>query len=229
MRFMVTILMASLVAIAASAAPARASEVALGESGGIYTVPGQVNRSVMLQFLVDPGSAVVVIPRAALSQLVANGTVSEDDVVGVSIAELADRSLYQTARIRLRELRVGNEVARDVIAAVSPGLSHPLLGQTFLRRFASVTIDNQRRTLILSGAGMASYGFCQFGLGGGSAIPRAGALTLLRVAAERVLRQLQPAALLGALNRNRPRRAGPSPKEKAPRRARGFCGVRLSA
>ena len=112
----------------------------------------------MLQFLVDPGSAVVVIPRAALSQLVANGTVSEDDVVGVSVyGQLADRSLYRRREIRLRELRVGNEVARDVIAAeVSPGLSHPLLGQTFLRRFASVTIDNQRRTLILSGAGMAS-------------------------------------------------------------------------
>ena len=159
MRLTVTILMASLVAIAASAARAPASEVALGESGGIYTVPGEVNRSVTLQFLVDPGSAVVVIPRSALSRLVANGTVTGNDVVGVSIAELADRSLYQTARIRLRELRVGNEVARDIIAAVSPGLSHPLLGQSFLRRFASVTIDNQRRTLILSGAGVASSGF----------------------------------------------------------------------
>ena len=171
MRFMVKILMALLVAIAASAAPATASEVALGESGGIYTVTGEINRSVALQFLVDPGSALVVIPRAALSRLVANGTVTEDDVVGISIAELADRSLYETARIRLRELRVGNEVARDVIAAVSPGLSHPLLGQTFLRRFASVTIDNQRRTLILSGAGMASSDFASSGWPGAAQYP----------------------------------------------------------
>jgi predicted aspartyl protease len=171
MRFIVTILMASLVAIAASAAPARASEVALGESGGIYTVPGEVNRSVTLQFLVDPGSAVVVIPRAALRQLVANGTVTENDVVGISIAELADRSLYQTARIRLRELRVGNEVAHDIIAAVSPGLSHPLLGQTFLRRFASVTIDNQRRTLILSGAGLANSAIASSGWAGAPQYP----------------------------------------------------------
>jgi predicted aspartyl protease len=133
--------------------------VALGQSGGIYTVSGQVNRSVTLQFLVDPGSAVVVIPRTALRALVANGTVSENDVVGVSIAELADRSLYQTARIRLRELRVGNDVAYDVIAAVSPGLSHPLLGQSFLRRFASVTIDNTRGVLILSGQGPEAPGF----------------------------------------------------------------------
>ena len=159
MRFMVTILMASLVAIAASAAPARAAEVALGESGGIYTVTGEINRSVALQFLVDPGSAVVVIPRAALSRLVANGSVSEADVVGVSIAELADRSLHQTARIRLRELRIGNEVARDIIAAVSPGLSHALLGQSFFKRFASVTLDNRRRVMILTGQGPEDSGF----------------------------------------------------------------------
>jgi hypothetical protein len=156
MRVVATLLLLSL---AGWAAPARAAEVQLGESGGIYTVTGQINRSVTLQFLVDPGSAVVLIPRAALRQLVAEGSVTEGDVVGVSIAELADRSLYQTARIRLRELRVGNDVARDVIAAVSPGLSHALLGQSFLRRFASVTIDNRRRTLTLSGQGPGDTGY----------------------------------------------------------------------
>src|SRR5438045_8595221 len=108
MRFMVTILMASLVAIAASAAPARAAEVALGESGGIYTVTGEINRSVALQFLVDPGSAVVVIPRAALSRLVANGSVGDADVVGVTIADLAVHTLAQHARLRIGTVRVGS-------------------------------------------------------------------------------------------------------------------------
>jgi len=159
MRFAVSILAAFLTATLMSAAPARASEVALGESGGIYTVTGEINRSVALQFLVDPGSAVVVIPRAALSRLVANGSVSDSDVVGISIAELADRSLHQTVRIRLRELRIGNEVARDIIAAVAPGLTHALLGQSFLKRFASVTIDNRRRVMILTGQGPGDSGF----------------------------------------------------------------------
>ena len=30
------------------------SEVALGENGGVYTAPVQINRSVTLEFLVDP-------------------------------------------------------------------------------------------------------------------------------------------------------------------------------
>jgi clan AA aspartic protease (TIGR02281 family) len=128
----------------------RAAEIPLGASGGIYTVPVQINRSVTASFLVDPGAGVVVIPVAMLRQLIANGSITENDVLGVGTAELADSSMYLTARVRLRELRIGNTVARDVTAAVSPGLTQPLLGQSFLQRFASVTFDNRRQVLILS-------------------------------------------------------------------------------
>jgi clan AA aspartic protease (TIGR02281 family) len=135
---------------------ARGSEVALGESGGIYTVPVQVNRSVTLPFLVDPGAGVVVIPQSLLKRLVLNGTVTEGDLIGIGIAELADSSLYKAVQLRLRELRVGDAVARDVVAAVSPGLSQPLLGQSFLKRFASVTFDNQRHVLVLTNSGVGA-------------------------------------------------------------------------
>jgi hypothetical protein len=155
MRYKLTTLAAFLLVLVLPPVQAWAAEVPLGVSGGIYTVPVQVNQSVTLEFLVDPGSAVVVIPRSVLNRLVLNGTVTQYDVVGTSVAELADRSLYRAVQLRLRELRVGDRVARDVIAAVSPGLTHPLLGQTFLGRFASVTFDNQRHVLILSDAGSA--------------------------------------------------------------------------
>lgn len=155
MRYKPSTLAAILVVVSSLPTPMRAAEIPLGESGGIYTVPVQINRSVTLQFLVDPGSAVVVIPRSVLDSLVLNGTVTQDDVVGTGIAELADRSLYRAVRLRLRELRVGDQIVRDVIAAVAPALSQPLLGQSFLGRFSSVTFDNQRRLLILPGPGSA--------------------------------------------------------------------------
>ena len=153
MRCKPTTLTAFLVVILWSPISARAAEIPLGESGGVYTVPVQVNQSVTLQFLVDPGAAIVVIPRSVLNRLVANGTVTQDDIIGLSVAELADSSAYRAIQIRLRELRVGDRVLRDVTAAVSPGLTYPLLGQSFLKRFASVTFDNQRRVLILSDTG----------------------------------------------------------------------------
>jgi predicted aspartyl protease len=131
MRYKLTFLAVFLLFISASPMPLRATEIPLGTSGGIYTVPVQINQSLTLQFLVDPGAAVVVIPASVLNSLARSGTITRSDVLGTGIAELADRSLYEAVRLRLRELRIGNAVVRDVIAAVSPGLSQPLLGQSF--------------------------------------------------------------------------------------------------
>ena len=143
--------LALLIAAAARfSAPVSASEVALGTSGGIYTAPVQVNRSVTRQLLIDPGAGAVVIPVSVLRLLVRNGSVTGDDVIGIGTAQLADSSLYLIARVRLRELRIGDAIVPNVVAAVSPALTQPLLGQSFLRRFASVTFDNRRQTLILS-------------------------------------------------------------------------------
>ena len=130
---------------------AWAADIPLGESGGIYTVTAQIDQSVTAQFLVDPGSALVIIPPSILRALVLRGTMTQGDIVGASTAELADSSLHQAVHVRLRQLRVGDVVLHDVVAAVSPGLSHPLLGQSFLGRFASVTFDNQHRVMILNG------------------------------------------------------------------------------
>ena len=90
-----------------------------------------------------------------LRNLIRNGTVTEGDVIGIGGAATADRSVYLMGKLRLRELRIGETVVRDVIAAVSPGLDVPLLGQSFFLRFASVTIDNRRQTLILTQDGSA--------------------------------------------------------------------------
>ena len=127
-----------------------AAEIPLGTSGGIYTVPAQINRSITMQFLVDPGAGVVVIPLSVLRELIRDGSVTESDVVGIGAAELADNSFHPIAKVRLRELRIGDAIVRDVTAAVSPALTRPLLGQSFFRRFASVTFDNRRNVLILS-------------------------------------------------------------------------------
>jgi hypothetical protein len=150
MRYKLIALAVFTVFVSQLSIPIRASEIPLGTSGGIYTVPVEVNRSGVMQFLVDPGAGVVVIPISVLRNLIRNGTVTEDDVIGIGTAALADASLHLTAKVRLRELRIGDAIVHDVTAAVSPALTQPLLGQSFFRRFASVTFDNRRQVLILS-------------------------------------------------------------------------------
>src|SRR5437868_15516056 len=52
-------------------------------NGGVYTVPMQINRSINLEFLVDPGAAIVVIPVAIFRSLVSNGTLTQSDILGI--------------------------------------------------------------------------------------------------------------------------------------------------
>lgn len=140
-------------------APSVAAEIPLATSGGIYSVPVQINRSFTMQFLVDPGAGVVVIPMSLLQGLIQTGTVTQSDIVGIGTAETADSTRHLTARVRLRELRVGDVIVQDVTAAVAPGLTTPLLGQSFLRRFAFVTFDNRRNVLILPDGGYPTPGW----------------------------------------------------------------------
>ena len=61
-------LAASHMLILAAMLPLSANEIPLGTTGGIFSAPVEVNRSVTLQFLVDPGAAMVVIPDTLLQQ-----------------------------------------------------------------------------------------------------------------------------------------------------------------
>ncbi len=129
-----------------------AAEIPLRSAEGLYIVTAEINRSVRLDFLVDTGATVVTLPANVIEILIGNGTLTPNDVLGSGTAELADRSIYRTAGFRLREVQVGNVVARNVTAIASPGLAQPILGQSFLRQFRSVTFDNTRNLLILSDA-----------------------------------------------------------------------------
>jgi clan AA aspartic protease (TIGR02281 family) len=150
MRVRTIVVAGLLISALLAAVPLRAAEVPLETKLGIYTVPVQINGAVTLNFLIDTGSSSVVIPTNVLERLVRSGTVTENDIIGTGAAVLADRSMYRAVHLRLRELRVGNEVIRDVSATASPALEDPLLGQSFLTRFGSVTFDNRRRVMILS-------------------------------------------------------------------------------
>lgn len=132
---------------------ARADEIPLGSDGGVYTVPVVVNGSVKIPFIVDSGAAPVVIPEDVFRILVRGGTVSQSDILGTTMVRLADGSTQRRTRLRLREVRVGSHIAENVVATVTPQSGDPLLGQTFLSRFGTVSFDYQRRVLVLSGPG----------------------------------------------------------------------------
>jgi predicted aspartyl protease len=60
---------------------------------------------------------------------------------------MADGSTVPSMRFVIRSLKVGDRTLENVIAPVAGSL---LLGQSFLSRFKSWSIDNRSRALILN-------------------------------------------------------------------------------
>jgi hypothetical protein len=123
--------------------------IRLAKEGGVLVVPVGINGAITLNFLVDSGAADVSIPADVVLTLFRTGTLSETDFLGKRTYTLADGRTVPSETFRIRVLRVGNREIRNVIGSVADVRSAPLLGQSFLSRFKSWSIDNQRQMLVL--------------------------------------------------------------------------------
>ncbi len=126
-------------------------EVRLELHGGVYAVPVVINRAISIPFVLDSGAADVQLPAEVVFTLIRTGTLSERDFIGANSYVLADGSTLQSLRFNIREMRVGEHVVRNVAASVGPAVSSAaLLGQSFLSRVGSWTLDNRRHILVLA-------------------------------------------------------------------------------
>ena len=81
--------------------------------------------------------------------LVRTGTLKDDDFIGKETYQLADGSTVPSAKFRIKALKVGNKTVENVKAAITPVQGDLLLGQSFLNRFSSWSIDNKNHILVL--------------------------------------------------------------------------------
>ena len=145
-------LVALLIAVLVASMPesVRAETVALKRENGAYVVRAVVNDQITLNFTLDSGATDVSIPEDVFSTLVRTGTIAKTDYLDTQVYQLADGSETRSQRVRIRSLRVGSVELRDVIASVAPKAGSLLLGQSFLARRGSWTIDNQRHLLVIN-------------------------------------------------------------------------------
>jgi len=123
--------------------------VTLRRHGGVLMVPALLNDSVSADFVVDSGASDVVLPEAVLDGLRKAGKFSDADFTGTQMVKIANGSIVKARTFTLRSLSIGNRVVTNLHASVAPAKATPLLGQTFLERFASWSIDNERQVLVL--------------------------------------------------------------------------------
>jgi predicted aspartyl protease len=99
--------------------------------------------------VVDSGASDVSVPADVVMTLIRTGTIAKSDFIGTQTYTLADGSTVQSATFRIRSLTVGRKTVENVVGRVAPVEGVLLLGQSFLSRFKSWSIDNARRTLVL--------------------------------------------------------------------------------
>ncbi|MGB5083525.1 MAG: retropepsin-like aspartic protease [Methylocystis silviterrae] len=124
-------------------------DIPMVQSGGVYVVPAYFNRAITLDAVIDSGASDVTVPADVVLTLVRAKTISEDDFIGSQTYTLADGSKVPSARFMIRSLKVGTRTLENVEAGIAPVEGLILLGQSFLGRFKSWSIDNQKHTLRL--------------------------------------------------------------------------------
>lgn len=144
------------VALLLSAQPAAAETIRLQKHVGGYLVSGRVNGAVTVNFVLDTGATDVLIPDEVAQALTRAGKLDRSDHIGTQVYVLADGSRVPSKRVRLRELTVGGQTVTDVTASIGRARSPALLGQSFLSKFPSWTLDNERHVLVLSPRGEPS-------------------------------------------------------------------------
>ena len=128
----------------------RPDEVQIQRQGDAYYVPVRINDTITLPFLLDTGASDIVIPADVALTLIRAGALTSGDFIGKSRYRLADGSEAVSDVVNLRELQVGEHSVRNVTASISPLQGEPLLGQSFLSKFGTVTLDYRRLVLILA-------------------------------------------------------------------------------
>ena len=123
--------------------------IALEPLNGVYVVPGVINGVMNAKFLVDTGASLVGLPAGVVKSLVDSGFIAQSDFLGERTFRIANGSTMQAQALRIRSLQVGNVVVENVEASVMPDNAPLLLGQSFLTRLKSWSMDTTAHTLTI--------------------------------------------------------------------------------
>ena len=130
--------------------PKGSISVRMKKERGTYVLPVLINNAITLDFVLDSGAADVTVPADVFRTLVRTGSIKDSDITGKQTYVLADGSKSQSFTFTIRSLKVGDKVVENVRGSVAATEGSLLLGQSFLERFDSWSIDNTNHELLLA-------------------------------------------------------------------------------
>lgn len=133
-----------------SAQTSDVQRIPLKGLGGAFVIPVLINGQITLNFLLDSGATDVSVPEDVVLTLARTGTIQKSDFIGKQNYKMANGAIVPSPTFLIRSLKVGGYVVENVKATMSSVKGPLLLGQSFLSRFASWSVDNKRRELLLN-------------------------------------------------------------------------------
>lgn len=118
---------------------------------GVKYVSVKVN-GVGFDMIFDTGCSGALISVAEANYLYQKGKLSQEDILGITQAQIADGSIVENMVVNLKEVTINDQIlCPDVKATVSSNINAPLLlGNEILDRLATIKIDNEREALIFT-------------------------------------------------------------------------------
>jgi clan AA aspartic protease (TIGR02281 family) len=141
---------------ALAGSPARTAqpgvvEIALHrEHSGTFVLMATLNNTITAPLMLDTGASDVSLPADLADRLRREGSLAEADFIRVATYRMADGRTRREPVYRLRSVSVGPLVIDNVECSIAPYGTAALLGQSFLKRFRSVMLDQARATLTLT-------------------------------------------------------------------------------
>ncbi len=145
---MIQSLIGTVLLIGALAGAVAAEELALKRRFGIYEVPVLIDNALTLNFILDTGAAEVAIPQDLADSLARTGALLTQRLNDRVFTDASGRSTRRK-RVLIRSMQIGSYEVRNVAASIGGHSGLLLLGQSFLARIPTWSIDNRRQTLTI--------------------------------------------------------------------------------
>ena len=118
--------------------------------GGTYEVASKIN-GLPLNMTFDTGSADISISQTEVDFMLKNGLLSDKDFNGERMYELANGELEICKTLILKKVEFGGLILKNVQAGVVKNKNAGMLfGQSAMSRYGKITIDNNKKVIIIT-------------------------------------------------------------------------------
>ena len=130
--------------------PASVTVNMITRGSGTYEVPCKVN-GLSLKMLFDTGASDISISKTEVDFMLKNNYLQSSEILGSQSYSDANGDISIGTIINLKQIDLGGFILRNVQASVVSSKNAPLLlGQSAMKKYGKIIIDNQKKCITLS-------------------------------------------------------------------------------